>query len=180
MLLTGPSEIGKTSVCTETVRLAQQAGFTCAGVLSPARFARGVKVGIDLLDVSTGERRLLANVVASMSQATVGRFRFKSEALAWGTARLRNLPDSDLWVIDELGPLELEQGRGWAVALGTLCTGRFHLALVVVRPHLLVVAREKLACRSLIVWSVTSSNRDILPHRILNMLEQSVWSKSRI
>ena len=38
--------------------------------------------------------------------------------------------------MDEIGPLELDRGRGWVNALDVLCAGQFGLAVVVVRPSL--------------------------------------------
>ena len=43
-------------------------------------------------------------------------------------------------MIDELGPLELEEGHGYQEALRLLDEERYHTALVVVRPALLPLA----------------------------------------
>ncbi|MGB4675600.1 MAG: nucleoside-triphosphatase, partial [Aggregatilineales bacterium] len=59
-LVTGDSGAGKTTWCRSLVEAARQRGLRVAGLLSPPVFEQGVKTGIDLLDLTTGERRRLA------------------------------------------------------------------------------------------------------------------------
>jgi len=162
VLLTGDKGSGKTTACRHLVEQARGLGLACAGIVSPARFEGGVKVGIDVLDVRTGERRALAAVdtahVASeppgrdaLSGADglpgpirLGPHRFDEAAVA----RARDLLDTacpcDVLVVDEIGPLEIERGEGWANALGVLREGDYRLAVAVVRPRLLEAARVAL------------------------------------
>jgi len=46
-------------------------------------------------------------------------------------------------VVDELGPLEFEEGRGWLTGLAAVDCGAFTAAVVVVRPRLLAEARRR-------------------------------------
>ena len=59
-IVSGPRGSGKTMLCLRLIELARQRGLGCAGIISLARFREGHKVGIDALDVRSGERRLLA------------------------------------------------------------------------------------------------------------------------
>ncbi len=116
--------------------------FDVAGVLSPARFERGVKVGIDVLDLRSGELRRLAHLrtmetASDVTGVVTQRWRFDAAALAWANQVLATATPCDLLVVDELGPLELEQERGWTAALATIDTRAFDMALVVVRKSLL-------------------------------------------
>ncbi len=136
-ILTGPFGSGKTTACLQLAGLARQRGLDCAGVISPARFDGGVKVGIDVLDVRSGQRRPLAEANNRPSELRTTRYRFDADAMAWGAGILNMACPCDLLIVDELGPLELEQGQGWINALDVLRDGQFEAAVVVVRPALL-------------------------------------------
>lgn len=61
-LVTGAIGCGKTTYCRTQIDAARSAGLEVAGVLSPARFEQGIKVGIDALDLRSGELRPLAHL----------------------------------------------------------------------------------------------------------------------
>jgi nucleoside-triphosphatase len=141
VVVTGPGGSGKTALGRRILALARDRGLSCAGVLSPARFRDGHKAGIDLLDVRTGRARPLAEADAAPGPVRTAAYRFHPAALAWGAAALTAATPCDLLLIDELGPLELVRGEGWAGALDVLRSGGFRLAVVVVRPALLEAFR---------------------------------------
>jgi nucleoside-triphosphatase THEP1 len=172
VLLTGERETGKTHLCQRVMEEAQRRGFSCAGVLSRALFEGQQKTGISLVDVASGEERLLATADDFPHGVRWGRYRFVPSSLAWGGDLLAKAAPCDLLVVDELGPLELELGQGLVKALDVLVRGGFSLALVVVRPALLNDVRELLEGRQPVIIEVTLSNRDQLPMRILSILEE--------
>ena len=135
-VLSGPRGSGKTTACREGIALARQRGLDCAGILCPARFAEGRKTGIDLLDVRGGECRPLAMVDDLPGDLRMGRFRFDTQVMDWGTAILSAACPCDVLFVDEIGPLELERGQGWVNALEVLRAGRFGVGVAVVRPRL--------------------------------------------
>lgn len=160
-LLTGPRGVGKTTVCLRAVARAQQAGFSCAGVLTLQEDEDRRVVA----DVRTGMRRPLTTT--DPSGIRWGRFLFDPAALAWGAEILARSTPCDLLVVDELGPLEL-RGEGWAVGLETLHRGAFRLGLVVVRPELVEEAQARLPGARIL--EVTPENREELPGWILTWL----------
>jgi nucleoside-triphosphatase THEP1 len=172
VLLTGERGIGKTRICQEVVRIAQERGLVCAGLLSLPVFDGGEKVSINLKDVATGEERLLAMADEEPSDIRWGKYRFVSSTLDWTTEVLRTATPCDLFIVDEVGPLELEAGDGLVVALDVLRRGWYELALVVVRPELLESLKGRLQPAESLVLRVTRSNRDRLPEQILSMLDQ--------
>ncbi len=136
IVLTGDRGIGKTTTCLQLAQRAQADGFDCAGIVSLGRFTDGDKLGIDLLDLRTQTRCSLAEADDRPAPLRTGRYRFDVAAMQRGLDWLEAACPCDLLIIDELGPLELERGEGWANALGILRTGHFRLAVVVVRPAL--------------------------------------------
>jgi nucleoside-triphosphatase THEP1 len=144
IILTGPPGSGKTTTCRHLADLTQQQGVDCAGLVCPARFDESRKVGIDVLNLRTGECHLLAEADQLPAALHTKAYRFDVEAIAWGAAVLDTACPCDLLVIDEIGPLELERGQGWVNALNVLREGQYEVALVVVRPSLLDTFRSKM------------------------------------
>ena len=136
ILLTGPHGAGKTTLLGQLVQQAKQADWTVCGLLSPAQIHNGRKIRLHALDVYSGGRRLLASrVVGELDGPRVGDWIFDSDALAWGNALLARPPPCDLFVLDEVGPLEFDHHRGWTVAFDLLAKPMpCRLAIVVVRP----------------------------------------------
>ena len=142
-LISGPRGAGKTTYCAEIIAQARAAEMSVGGLLCPAVFENGKKVGIDQIDVSTGERRRLGTRGNKDHENTVGCWQMDASVLAWGNEIITQLKVEDLIIIDELGPLELEAGDGYQEALRLLDEKRYRLALVVVRPALLPVAQSR-------------------------------------
>ena len=176
ILLTGERGVGKTHVCERVVEEARSRGFSCAGVLSRALFEGQDKVGINLVDVASGEERPLASADDVPGEVRWGRYRFVASSVAWGTEALAKASPCDLLVVDEVGPLELERGQGFAMALDVLAKGSFALGLVVIRPALLDRVAGRLQGKRPLVLEVSLGNRDLLPGRIIALLEEEAES----
>lgn len=150
VILTGPSGCGKTRYCLELARLAAEQSLRPVGLASPPVLENGLKTGIDLLDLASGERRRLA---AHRSLAEPGRppapgsltreWQFDLEALAWGEAQLGRIGAACLLVLDELGPFELLDGRGWLSGMRLVDNRSYRWGCVTVRPSLLGTALER-------------------------------------
>lgn len=140
-LLTAPSGAGKTTFCAELVAQMQATGSSVGGFICPAAFEDGKKIGIDMLNLASGERRRLGMRSNNKSETTVGCWQLDESVIDWGNQILAELEDEAMIVIDELGPLELEEGYGYQEALRLLDERRYHAVLVVVRPTLLTLAR---------------------------------------
>ncbi len=151
VLLTGPRGSGKTTACGALVAEMRGAGRRVGGVVCPARFRDGAKVGIDVVEVAGGLRRLLAVRAGDATardegqgrELALGAWSFDREALAWADEALAaTSPLCDLVVVDELGPLELLRGEGFSAALDLIDTAS-GLVVAVVREELLGVALER-------------------------------------
>ena len=176
VILSGERGAGKSTVCRETVALARARGYTCGGLLTLSR----PDDTLDVLDVRSGDvRRLTVGPSTGSGQAPdaspaviQGRFRFDPETLAWGNVVLARAWPCHLLVVDELGPLEIERGAGWLKAFDVLRRPDLTLALVVVRPELVVRAQIRLPTSATAVFTVTPENRDELPAVFMAMLEK--------
>jgi nucleoside-triphosphatase THEP1 len=140
----GPGGAGKTTCCAAAVRQARAAGLTVGGILSPGVFEGEQRTGIDLLNLGSGERRRLATRCCSKNDGIrVGRWSLHPASVDWGNCFLRELAICDLFVLDELGPLEFDQLGGFQAGMRLLDEGRYNAALVVVRPALLPAALSR-------------------------------------
>jgi len=137
-LLTGEIQTGKTSLCLEVLEHARQEGVRLGGLISPGVFSAGEKVAIDVLDLSSGERRRLAErLVENSPQISTKRWAFLPETISWGNKILSGAVPCDLLMIDELGPLEFHREQGWVEGFRTIESGDYRAALLVIRPSLL-------------------------------------------
>jgi len=176
VVVSGDSGIGKTTVCTQVAVLAKVRGLAVAGILSPSRWVAERRMGIDVEDIRSGQKRPLAKARAEPGRgetngpATVG-WRFDRQSLEWGAAVLRTATPCDLLIVDEIGPLELLRGEGWIEAMSVLRANDYRLAVVVVRPALVTLFLKSLDGREPLLLSITSFNRDALPGQVLALLE---------
>ena len=143
-LLTGGTQSGKTSLCLDLIEIARQKGIQLGGVVSPGVFLGGKKVGIDLLDLRSGEcRRLAESRGESEPELATQRWAFFPETVDWGNQILDKALPCELLVIDELGPLEFHRGEGWVNGFEVLASGDFKAAVLVIRPSLLDEALKR-------------------------------------
>ena len=136
ILITGPIGSGKSAWCSHFIEAARAEGRKVGGVLSRPVLLEGRKVGIDLLDLITGEERRLSNPRTANSQGlTTQRWHFDTQTLSWANRVLLELPMCDIVIIDELGPLEFSRGEGLQEGLRIVDGHRFPELYVVVRPE---------------------------------------------
>jgi nucleoside-triphosphatase THEP1 len=174
VLLTGGRGVGKTTVCQSVAELARRRGYRPEGVITPALIGNLAfdKVGFEAVDVGSGERWPLAHAGRDLGGPRVGAYSFDPTALTRALRVLRRAATTgcDLLMVDEIGPLELEQGKGFAPILDLLpVEGPTH-TLIVVRPALLGQLLQRLRDTEFTVFSVTGENRNKLPLHIVKEL----------
>jgi len=119
-LITGPTHSGKTTFLFEKVEFFKKKGFSCSGLLCPARFSRGRRIGYEGMDIRTGEIFPLACIDGPADRQKAGRFYFDPDGLAKAKAAVSGISRADLTVVDEIGHLELRGSGLWPEVLGLL------------------------------------------------------------
>jgi nucleoside-triphosphatase THEP1 len=66
-----------------------------------------------------------------------------AETLEWGNVILENINSCDLFILDEVGPLEFEYGIGLIAGLDIIDSRKRFPSIVVVRPSLLALADKR-------------------------------------
>jgi len=178
VLLTGGPGAGKTRVCRDVIDEVTRKGLRAAGLLCEARQLSSGRIVQTVVNLRTGERRRLADYVGTEEGDPIGRglagrlsWQFIGESLRWGRNELWRCASSevDLFVVDQLGPLELIAGSGWTNAVAALGGARFGLALVVVNPLVLEQVRGRLPADREVVIEVNERNRELLPEHLLTV-----------
>lgn len=171
VVLTGEVHIGKTSVCRAIAELTQERGYCVHGILTPPILdSQGTRLGIEAVDLATGERRELARVWRGRRKQEeewnwdgpqMGPYYFDPAVLEWAQdAIARGIAlDCDLLIVDEIGRLELEQGLGFSRVLDLLGTSVVVRSLLVVRVSLLEAFRQRLPGLKFVTFTVTLDNR---------------------
>ncbi len=146
-IVSGSVGSGKTTFCNsviEAIKDTAQGTWTITGILAPAVLAEDTKIGIDALDLTSGERRRLAQRLTDSSAGIrTQRWSMDRGTIDWCNQVLRKSTPCDLLVVDELGPLEFERDEGFREGLTALDSGQYRAALVVVRTELLHFAEER-------------------------------------
>jgi hypothetical protein len=93
--------------------------------------------------VQSGEQHQLATRRSKISPGRVTEgWSMDEQTLKWGNERLAPAPAGCLFILDELGPLELKHGVGLMNGMGLISDRHYPLACVVIRPALLSQALE--------------------------------------
>lgn len=144
-IITAPRGAGKTRFCSRLAAAAQQKDLAVKGIVCPPEFNGTEKTAIHAIDLSSGRQTLLAS--AKKREGVCGtvtdHWDFNEEAMKWSNNLLGTITDADLAIIDELGPLEFQYGKGWQNGIKLLDQGGFRCAVVVIRPDLLTTAQQR-------------------------------------
>jgi nucleoside-triphosphatase THEP1 len=141
-LITGGRNAGKTYFCETVVAAAHKRGWTTRGVLTRAVVTPQERQALEVQDVNTAERRILAYRREASETVHSGNshWAIAQTGLDWANQLFQSSGPCDLLVIDEIGTLEFERGEGLQTAFAALSTGHFRTALVVFRPDYLLDA----------------------------------------
>ncbi len=150
-LITGKVQEGKTTFLSELVEQLKKEELRITGFLSRGFFANGERTGFTLENLNTGEQVPMATVEEREGWLKFRRFYFNPMAFKlgekWVSSGLSQRPD--LVVIDEVGPLELEE-KGWWNVLKVL-EGRVDvMQLWIVRDQSIPAVKKK--------WNIYEEN----------------------
>jgi len=134
--LCGTSGSGKTLTCQKMVAELRSAGVGCCGFISPAVFEKTEKTAIKVQWLESGEEHILLSSVTPESQLRFGRWQIHPDVFDWINHKLESLQYCKVFLCDEIGRLEVLEGKGWVGALDFVEERKFELALTTFRPSL--------------------------------------------
>jgi len=141
ILWTGKKHSGKTTGAFKLVEAVRNEGFTVAGLLALSLYDNGKLVGFDACDLRSGKRASLAR--CRIKENEKEPFTFYPEGLKLGRSALSlaATKSADLVIVDEFGPLELDQ-RGWRRDVDLLLASNNAIILLIVRLELVEAVRQ--------------------------------------
>lgn len=171
ILITGERQIGKSTVCAKLVDSLRSRRVQVSGLLTR-------RTGPDDLRVTELHSGATYPLTVSRSPdqeraIPVGHFQMDRAAMRRSENALDAGFPTQVFILDEIGPLELIRGQGWVRALELLRRSRYDVGFIVIRPELLVRAIWQLPVSSCTVVDVTRETRDALPASLLTLVTKS-------
>ena len=141
VLWIGDKHSGKTTAAANLVKRLQQQSYSVGGILAPSIYQNGRLIGFDIIDIKNGFRIPLA--VRNDQQSDIGVYQYFQKGLKVGHSALNvnNNQSSDLVIVDEFGPWELE-GNGWRTDVDCLLEKEGPPVLLVVRQEIADQVRQ--------------------------------------
>lgn len=135
-ILTGPVHSGKTTILKRAVQEFKKAKLDIAGFLSEAVYKGPERIGYDLFDLKKEKSIPLIRRTGEADWQRVGSYFFIPSGLEEAQGIISRSQNSDICVVDEVGPLELS-GKGFWPALKPILFPSLMTFLITVRRNIL-------------------------------------------
>jgi nucleoside-triphosphatase len=166
LILTGAPGVGKTTVLTKTVDALKAKGVSIGGMVSREVREGGVRVGFEILDLTSGKHGWLAHVNGSGPQ--VGRYHvYLGDLDNIGTAAITQaLEKCSAIAIDEIGPMELYSQKFKQAVAQALESKKLLLTVVhgKAKDPLVTQVKRRVDAE---IFNVTFANRAGLPEQLI-------------
>jgi nucleoside-triphosphatase len=178
LLLTGNPGVGKTTVLVKSVEVLKAKGVCVGGMISREARKGGVRVGFEILDLSSGRRGWLAHV-NQKAGPKVGRYRVNLEDLdGVGAQAVTDAVEKCAVVaIDEVGPMELFSAKFKEAVRKALESHKLVMVVVHWKANDKLIHEAK-SREDQETFTVTYENRDGLPEVLAEKVVQFLRSLS--
>jgi nucleoside-triphosphatase THEP1 len=168
VLLTGERQVGKSTLCRKLANLLRENSFQITGLLTDHSGDHDLVV----TEIHTGQIYPLTLPFNPLEDRPLGRFIFAPAALQRSNHALEASFPTQVFMLDELGPLEFVHHEGWVEAFHLLTEQDYDTAFVVVRPELLYRAIGTFPASVYTVVCIREDNRDVLLSTLYHMAVQ--------
>lgn len=171
LFMTGDPGIGKTTITLETVEDLKARGYRVGGMISREARSHGIRVGFEILDLDSNRRGWLA-LVDQDHGPKVGKYQVNLEDLDnVGVESLsRAVEDSEVVIIDEVGPMELHSEKFKDAVRKAVGTRKLVIG-VIHRSSRDALIEELKGREDFELIKVTEANRDSL---LVTLIQKSV------
>ncbi|MGC9469337.1 MAG: nucleoside-triphosphatase [Anaerolineae bacterium] len=167
ILITGQRQVGKSTALQQALLRSQEAGLQVSGLLTQRVGPHDLMV----TELHTGATYPLTDPFEDRPGSPTRQFAMNAQAFARSRRALEASFPTQLFVLDEVGPLELRHHQGWWSVFGLLRCREYDQAVIVVRPELLGEAIAELPGICFSVVRVSMANRDTLPAVLFEMIQ---------
>jgi nucleoside-triphosphatase THEP1 len=176
VLVTGDRQIGKSTVCRKLAECARTDGYQVSGLLT----YRTGNHDLEVTELHTNQSYPLTLPFEPLADRLLGNFLFSPDAVKRSNAALDSSFPTQIFFLDELGPLELKYRQGWVKIIPMLGEVEYIIAIIVVRPDLLTQAIEILPSTIFTVVCVNLDNRDSLATTLYDRMRHCLRQDSKI
>jgi nucleoside-triphosphatase THEP1 len=171
VIITGKKGIGKTAVSRRLIDTASQCLGTCGGVFT-YKLPGGSMV---VEDIITMKQMVLAGPLNTYRGPSLSQYSFNPAAIKFRLEAIQKARDLPVFLIDELGPLELNENNDGNV-LPLIRQNLKQLKVLVMEENLLP---DFLAFTGQpdAVFTVTFANRNVLADEIISLIQRSATEK---
>lgn len=171
--LTGKPRIGKSTIIKEVIRRLKAEGVAVGGMFTADMHEGGQRAGFSIEDIRTGEKGILAHVQLHRHGPNVGKYTVNLTDLdGIGAHSITTaLAQSDLIIIDEIGPMELKSKRFIEAVENALSSDKQLIVTVHQRSAHELVRRIQSTFK---ILEVTEANRDEMAAVILKTVKNSL------
>lgn len=174
IMITGERRTGKTTLCLKLSEQLRRHGLTVSGMITQQPEPHTL-VSTEL---RTGHRHTLTHPFDSPQGIALTHFRINPETMVRSARGVQRSFPTQVFILDELGPLELVRGEGWVEVLSLLKSGTYVVALIIVRPTLLDEAICQLPADWYTLIKLTKENRDDIRERLAQEILSSFDQES--
>jgi nucleoside-triphosphatase THEP1 len=159
-IVTGNIEAGKTSTILEIVSKLKMENIKVEGIVTTRILENEITAGYDVLNISTREKVRFLRTFGDDIQQRIGKYFIYDEGLKLGENSLNN-SNTKLFVIDEIGKLELEE-KGWHKLLLQVISHSKSNLLLSVRLEVINEVLEKYNISPKYIFNVSEQKGDEL------------------
>ncbi len=173
-IVTGDRASGKTSLLTALTGEFRRRQRSVGGILSPVVWMDSKRIGYDVINIQNGKRVPLCRNEPDGTGIKIGEWIFRDDGIQFGQTALdpSSLIPCDLVIIDEVGPLELDN-KVWATSIDQLIHSSTCPIILVVREHLIERVQDRWSLVPEFVWKIEGGNSGELLKEIIEVLVNS-------
>ncbi len=138
-IITGKQNSGKTVMLLDLLKLILNNEISICGLVSPGVYENNERIAIQVLDIESGERAILADLKQGWTPNNpVKKWKMREETIDWGDEHLQKMdPKGKIFFLDEIGIYELLDKKGWQTGLKILREKAYTYAVIAVRKDVL-------------------------------------------
>jgi len=176
-VITGKVQGGKTTFLTEIIERLTREEVKITGFLCPGSFHKGERSGFTLVNPEDGRQIQLATIQEKKEWLRFSRFYFNPDAFVQGETWIRHglTQHPDLVVIDEVGPMELQE-LGWNNVL-RIIEKRHDIAQIwVVREQILQDVKQRWNIHPDNIFGIDRTERTVLFNNLYKKLKETIFN----